>query len=132
MTGREVTALVLVLVGLGLVFGWRTWRHRRATGDAGFRRISGRPGTLSWWSGVLFPASTVLAVAAPLVGGPALPPLRPAAWGVAGAVLAVLSLAAAVAAQERMGASWRVGVDPAERTGLVTGGLFARVRNPIY
>jgi protein-S-isoprenylcysteine O-methyltransferase Ste14 len=31
-----------------------------------------------------------------------------------------------------MGASWRVGVDAAERTELVTGGLFARVRNPVF
>ncbi|NLD75698.1 MAG: isoprenylcysteine carboxylmethyltransferase family protein, partial [Acidimicrobiales bacterium] len=31
-----------------------------------------------------------------------------------------------------MGASWRIGVDPDERTGLVTHGLFALVRNPIF
>ncbi len=31
-----------------------------------------------------------------------------------------------------MGASWRIGVDESERTKLVTDGLFARVRNPIY
>lgn len=37
-----------------------------------------------------------------------------------------------VVAQAQMGASWRAGVDPAERTELVTHGLFAVVRNPIY
>ena len=37
-----------------------------------------------------------------------------------------------VAAQMGMGDSWRIGVDPAERTGLVTGGIFALVRNPIF
>lgn len=28
--------------------------------------------------------------------------------------------------------SWRIGVDPAERTELVTSGVFARVRSPIF
>ena len=31
-----------------------------------------------------------------------------------------------------MGASWRIGVDATERTDLVTTGLFAVVRNPIF
>jgi protein-S-isoprenylcysteine O-methyltransferase Ste14 len=31
-----------------------------------------------------------------------------------------------------MGTSWRIGVDPAERTALVTSGPFALVRNPIF
>ncbi len=30
-----------------------------------------------------------------------------------------------------MGASWRIGVNPDERTKLVTGGVFAHVRKPI-
>ena len=30
------------------------------------------------------------------------------------------------------GASWRVGVDPGERTALVTDGPFALVRNPVF
>ena len=37
-----------------------------------------------------------------------------------------------VAAQLAMGDSWRIGVDPDERTELVTGGPFASVRNPIF
>jgi protein-S-isoprenylcysteine O-methyltransferase Ste14 len=31
-----------------------------------------------------------------------------------------------------MGDSWRIGVDPQETTGLVTSGVFTRVRNPIF
>lgn len=43
--------------------------------------------------------------------------------------LAVIGLALVLAAQQAMGDSWRIGVDPSERTGLVTTGAFATVRN---
>jgi len=49
-----------------------------------------------------------------------------------GAVFAVSGIAGALAAQLSMGDSWRVGVDDSETTALVTGGLFAWVRNPIF
>lgn len=35
-------------------------------------------------------------------------------------------------AQLVMGASWRIGVDPNERTDLVTSGPFGHIRNPIF
>ncbi|MGJ7878063.1 methyltransferase family protein [Streptomyces rochei] len=50
----------------------------------------------------------------------------------AGTAIAVLGIAAILVAQRAMGASWRVGVDPTERTALVREGLFAYVRNPIF
>nr|WP_281381568.1 isoprenylcysteine carboxylmethyltransferase family protein [Conexibacter arvalis] len=50
----------------------------------------------------------------------------------AGAVLAVAGIVATLLAQFAMGTSWRIGVDPAERTALVTTGPFALVRNPIF
>ncbi len=37
-----------------------------------------------------------------------------------------------VLAQFAMGDAWRVGVDPSERTELVTDGLFSLARNPIF
>jgi protein-S-isoprenylcysteine O-methyltransferase Ste14 len=46
--------------------------------------------------------------------------------------LAAAGLAATLGAQWAMGDSWRVGVDPGERTELVTDGPFSFVRNPIY
>jgi protein-S-isoprenylcysteine O-methyltransferase Ste14 len=46
--------------------------------------------------------------------------------------MAVLGIAATLIAQRAMGASWRVGVDPAERTALVREGPFTHVRNPIF
>jgi protein-S-isoprenylcysteine O-methyltransferase Ste14 len=47
-------------------------------------------------------------------------------------VLFALGLTATFYAQLAMGRSWRVGVDEAERTDLVTIGPFRLVRNPIY
>jgi protein-S-isoprenylcysteine O-methyltransferase Ste14 len=47
-------------------------------------------------------------------------------------VLFGVGLLIVMRAQASMGASWRVGTDPDEETGLVTDGLFRRVRNPIF
>jgi protein-S-isoprenylcysteine O-methyltransferase Ste14 len=55
-----------------------------------------------------------------------------AAGHVAGIVLAVAGICLVFGAQLAMGDSWRVGVDPEERTELVTDGPFRLVRNPIY
>ena len=44
----------------------------------------------------------------------------------------MLGFAAVLGAQSAMGSSWRIGVDPGERTSLVTTGAFALVRNPIF
>ncbi len=51
---------------------------------------------------------------------------------VAGWVLLVLSLLWVVAAQAQMGASWRIGIDAGTRPALVTSGIFALSRNPIF
>jgi protein-S-isoprenylcysteine O-methyltransferase Ste14 len=52
------------------------------------------------------------------------------AWA---AVLVVLAaLVATIFCWKRMGRSWRMGIDPAEKTPLVANGPFAYVRHPIY
>ena len=51
---------------------------------------------------------------------------------VAGTVLAVIGIGAVWVAQSGMGASWRATVDYTERPELVTTGLFAVIRNPIF
>lgn len=51
---------------------------------------------------------------------------------IAGVAVALAGIAATAIAQLQMGTSWRIGVDPNERTELVTTGIFARVRNPIF
>lgn len=128
-------ALVLYGVYLVVAFMTRTIIQRRRTGDGGFRGLSGAPGTPQWWAGLLFvvalvtgflgPVTALLGLDAP--GFLSSPPLQ-----AAGVALAVLGIGATFWAQLQMGNSWRVGVDPNERTSLVTTGVFAVVRNPIF
>ena len=54
------------------------------------------------------------------------------ALGAAGIAVFVAGLVVVALAQRAMGASWRVGLDPSERTALVITGPFRWVRNPIY
>ncbi|MBN1097747.1 MULTISPECIES: isoprenylcysteine carboxylmethyltransferase family protein [unclassified Blastococcus] len=128
-----VAALVLYVIALVVLFGVRSWTQLRHTGSTGFVGISGTPADAGWWGGVLFVAAMVLGLAGPLLAVAdvvtADPPL---AVQVAGLLLALAGFAATLAAQTGMGASWRIGVDPGERTDLVTGGVFAHVRNPIF
>lgn len=136
MTGElsAVVALVLWLAGVVVTFGVRTWAHRRATGSSGFRGLSGRPGSAPWWGGVLFVAALVLTTIGLLLAatGAARPAAVPGAVRWTGLVVAVVGFVGVVLAQSGMGTSWRIGVNPAERTALVTDGPFALARNPIF
>lgn len=112
------------LLGVGL----RTWVHRRRTGRS---PISGGAG-MSGWVGIgalalIFVAGPVAELAfdvSRLVDSDWLAGL--------GLAVSVLGLAALLWSQSSMGDSLRIGVDPSERTALVTAGPFRWVRNPIY
>jgi protein-S-isoprenylcysteine O-methyltransferase Ste14 len=131
----SLDSMALVFLGLYvlLAFGWRSWAQYRRTGSTGFRGLSGRPGSLEWFGGALLVAGMIALVLAPVASiagwlpGLAIPG---AAWP--GGVLVVGGTLFTLAAQWTMGTSWRIGVDPSERTALVTSGLFGRVRNPIF
>lgn len=126
-------AVVLYLAALVVLFGVRSWVQRRRTGNSGFRGISGTPGDVEWWGGVLFVAAVLLGAAGPLLAVTGVVTADPpVAVEVAGLAIALLGFAATLAAQTGMGASWRIGVDPGERTELVTTGVFAHIRNPIF
>jgi protein-S-isoprenylcysteine O-methyltransferase Ste14 len=130
-----VTGLALGLYVLALVvlFGVRSWVQNRRTGSAGFHGISGTPADAGWWGGVLFVVAIVLGLAGPLLAVAGITPVDPSsALQTAGLVVALAGFATTLAGQTGMGASWRIGVDPAERTDLVTSGVFAHVRNPIF
>ena len=134
MIGWAWAALALYGFWLLSAFGLRTLIQRRRTGDSGFRGLSGTPGSASWWAGVLFVVALLGSVAAPaatLAGLPVLIDDIPAVYGI-GAAIAMLGVAGTLTAQQAMGASWRVGVDHAERTALVSDGPFAHIRNPIF
>ncbi|MGK5521364.1 methyltransferase family protein [Micromonospora sp. URMC 107] len=128
-------ALLLYLLGLLLAFGWRTLAQWRRTGDTGLRLDAGPPGTLRWWAKLLFVAALVLGSAGPaaaLAGLSPLPGLDNRPLHVVGLVVTVAGIGATLAAQLAMGVSWRIGVDPDERTTLVTSGAFGLARNPIF
>lgn len=129
----SLLALALYAIGVLTTFGVRSWIHRRRTGSTGFQGISGTPGSIEWWGGILFIAALVLGAAGPalaladLIVPPRLPGL---AW--TGTCIVIIGFLGTLAAQSGMGASWRIGVDATERTELVTTGLFGLVRNPIF
>jgi len=129
-------ALVLYVVYMALAFGLRSYLMWRATGSTGFKGISGSLGSPEWLAGVLFVVALVVGVAAPVLAltGTAEPieALDAAALNWIGVALAVGGIALTLYAQLAMGESWRIGVDPSERTELVTSGPFAWVRNPIF
>lgn len=129
-------ALAVYALFAAVAFGLRVLLQRRATGATGVHGLGGRPGSAEWLAGILFLAAIVLAVAAPVLAladvvGP-IAALDREAVNVAGLAIALAGIAATLGAQLAMGASWRIGVDPGERTELVTTGPFAVVRNPIY
>jgi protein-S-isoprenylcysteine O-methyltransferase Ste14 len=125
-----VAALILFAVFVLLAGLIRGLIQRRRTGDFGFRRDALRGSSVSGIGGV------IVAVAAPFADlAGLLDPIRPLdlpALAGLGLGLAVLGIAALFAAQLAMGSAWRVGVDPGERTPLVTSGPFRVVRNPIF
>lgn len=129
-------ALILYGVYVLLAFGLRILIQLRRTGSTGFHGLGGRPGSVEWIAGVGFTVALLVGAAAPLLAlldvVEPIVALDTTAVHVVGLVLAVAGIGLTFYAQVAMGASWRIGVDPGERTQLVTTGPFALVRNPIF
>jgi protein-S-isoprenylcysteine O-methyltransferase Ste14 len=126
-------ALIGWAVFLGVGVGWRSWLQWRRTGDAGFRGLSHPLGSPEQIAGAALVVGTLVSVSAPVLvlteasTAPTAPTLAALGLVVLGAGIAIT-----VKAQLDMGASWRIGVDRAERTALATAGLYRYTRNPIY
>jgi protein-S-isoprenylcysteine O-methyltransferase Ste14 len=123
-----IVATASLFVFIAIAFGLRTWLQLRSTGESGF--VGLRPGAtpIERVAGVAMVLAFVLVPAGAWLGDPLLP-RGLAALGVA---LVVLGTAGTFAAQITMRDAWRIGVDPAARTALVTDGSFRWVRNPIF
>jgi len=128
-------ALILFVIWFLVIFVLRSVVQKRATGDSGIR-----PGAFAAGATRVERVASLLLMVA-FIGGLAAPiaaiagldrlwshqPLR-----LAGLALAVLGIGLTYAAQVGMGTEWRIGIDRAETTGLVTSGVFSLVRNPIF
>lgn len=126
---------MLALYGL-LTIPLRGAIQLRRTGSTGFKGLDRRSGPLERTAGALFAASLALCLAGvALQLGDRLNPissLEGAGADLLGGALASLGIALTVLSQLAMGDAWRIGMDPGERTALVTSGPFSIVRNPIY
>ncbi len=129
-----VVALLLYLVWAGLAFGWRTVVQHRRTGDSGLR-LHAEVGSPQFWAKIGFVIALVVGFIGPIAAVTGLDNLQAldADWiRQVGVVIALIGVVLTVLAQASMADSWRIGVDPAERTALVVHGAFAVVRNPIF
>ena len=128
-------ALALFAVYLTLGFVLRSVLQYRATGDTGFRGISGPVDSPRWWAGVLFVLALLTGVLGPIAALLGMQPIGVLSHRyvqTAAAVAAVVGIVLTVLAQLEMGSAWRIGVREGERTALVTQGWFSVVRNPIF
>lgn len=134
VNGRGLAALLLQVGFLAFAFGGRTMMHRRRTGDWGLRWQ--RHDCVARVSGTLFAAAIVIGT----VGVALVAFSVTTVWAsfdsagvlAAGLVVFAVGCGLTLAAQSAMGASWRIGVDPTERTVMVVDGPFGWARNPIF
>jgi len=129
-------ALTLYAVWFGLAFGVRIAVQVRRTGSTGVRGLPLDAPPIEWLAGALFLCGLVAGAVAPLLALlDAVEPISaldgPVVHAI-GVVLATVGIVLTFLAQLAMGDEWRIGVDPQERTRLVTEGPFELVRNPIY
>ena len=129
-----------VLTTLVVAFVWRPWLQQRRHGSYGmllFRTGGPAQQLRDAFAVALFAlllAQSLVAALAPESLPLAQADRRaPAALRHAlGALLMLAGLVLLVTAQLELGASWRIGIDPAARPGLVTSGVYALSRNPIF
>ncbi len=126
---------LIALYGL-LAVGLRMGVQLRRTGSTGFAGLRGVSESAEWVCVLLGAMTVVFCIAGPVLQlAGVLSPVEELDGELAnilGAVLASLGIAITLVAQFAMGDAWRIGVDPSERTELVTHGPFSVMRNPIF
>jgi protein-S-isoprenylcysteine O-methyltransferase Ste14 len=130
------TALVLYGISLILTFGVRIALQMRRTGSTGVKGLPSDAQPVEWLAGGLFIVGLAAGAAAPVLALldvlETIEALDGAVGHAIGVALAATGIVLTFMAQLAMGDEWRIGVDPEERTRLVTDGPFKLVRNPIY
>lgn len=130
---RGFLGLLMVAVFGAVTLVLRVVRHKRRTGSwgvvlsvsgSGRERLAGGLFIVALLCVALAPILELRGLAGPLAAIPHL-------IGV-GVLSYTVGTGLTIWSQETMGRDWRMGVDPSERTGLVTEGPFGSVRNPIY
>jgi len=120
-----------IVLFLGVGIGWRSWLQARRYGSSGFLLFqSGR-----WSQHVRDALGVVLAVG--LLGQAVVAALTPyptpsAGQRAIGMTMLFGGVVFLVTSQLNLGASWRIGIEEGARPGLVTNGIYAFCRNPIY
>lgn len=136
MSGYAVVAMALFIVWVLLAGVGRILLQRHRTGDSGFRFAVAPRWSLQWWANRIAGAGGVsVGLGAPLaglLGLPVAPALDVGGLQAGGVILTAGGIILTCWSQLAMGASWRIGVDPSERTALITSGPFTVVRNPIF
>lgn len=124
-------ALGIYCAGLVLAFGYRSFVQYARTGSTGWAGIRREAGAVERVAGVLFVAGLISAITGLVLAANSDGAVAevPTAVAVGGLVVEAVGL---IVAQDGMGDAWRFGVDPDERTELVTSGLFGLVRNPVF
>lgn len=130
------SALIWGGVWFVTMFVVRDLIHRRRTGRSGIMPPARGLSARARLAGVLFVLSLPLALLGPVLElrGVLEPLWDTSARGaqLAAAVVFAVGWLGTFVCQLAMGDSWRIGIDRAQRTELVTGGPYAFVRNPIY
>src|SRR5215471_9195926 len=129
---------MVALFGIGFI--WRAWLQHRRYGHSGiilFRSAVMRERVRDWALIAVMVIPTVQAIAF-VMAPETLKPwtmIAPPVHGlflIAGAMLLASGTILMVAAQLRLGKSWRIGIDEGAKSGLVTAGLYRVSRNPIF
>ena len=107
----------------------------RLTGDSGIRSVGSSAPPVAKLSTVLlivsFLGSLVLTISYAL-GYLLLQLQLPSLLTICAVVLSIVGIIITTVSQLNMGKQWRIGVDETEKTELVTQGIYAYSRNPIY
>ena len=128
-----------VLLLVALVFVWRPWLQRRRHGTWGVVLFKGSAAQKLRDAMLIVLPLLLVGQAAVAVASPDALALSeadrrepPGVRHALGALLLFGGLLLQAVAMLDLGASWRIGIDPTSRPGLITGGLYRFSRNPIF